>query len=85
MDQPVAWAQFVSGAEATNVIPLRQCAAVTTQPDQRLNAEEGEIVAALERGRGRLLTPEEINLSLEQARALGGIADNVVPIKRGVA
>ena len=32
------------------------------------------------------LTPEEINLSLEleQARALGEIADNVVPIKRGV-
>jgi hypothetical protein len=58
---------------------------VTTQPDQRLNAEEGEIVAALERSRGRPLTPEEINLSLEQARALGQIADNRVPIKRGVA
>ena len=35
---------------------------MTTQPDQRLNSEEREIVAAL-----------------------GEIADNVVPIKRGVA
>ena len=58
---------------------------MTTQPDQRLTAEEQEIVAALERSRGRPLTPEEINLSLEQARALGQIADNVVPIKRGAA
>jgi hypothetical protein len=45
-----------------------------------LTTEEQEIVAA-ERSRGRALTPEEINLSLEQARALGEIA----PIKRGVA
>ena len=58
---------------------------MTTQPDQRLNAEERKIVAALERGRGRPLSKEEIHLSLEQARALGEIADNVVPIKRGVA
>ena len=58
---------------------------MTTQPDQRLNAEEREIVAALEGSRGRPLTPEEINLSLEQARALGEIADNVVAIKRAVA
>ena len=44
-----------------------------------------EIVDAPERTRGRPLTPEEINLSLEQARALGEIADNVLPIKRGAA
>ena len=50
-----------------------------------MTTEEQEIVDALERSRGRPLTPEEINLSLEQARALGEIADNVVPIKRGVA
>jgi hypothetical protein len=50
-----------------------------------MTAEEREIVAALERSRGRPLTPEEINLSLEQARALGEIADSVVPIKRGAA
>jgi hypothetical protein len=84
MDQPL-WAQFVSGAEATNVIPLRQARPWTKQPAQRLNAEGREIVAALERSYGRPLTPEEINLSLEQARALGEIADNVVPIKRGAA
>jgi hypothetical protein len=50
-----------------------------------VTAEEQEIVAALERSRGRPLTPEEINLSLEQARHLGEIADSVVPIKRGAA
>ena len=44
-----------------------------------------EIVDAPERTRGRPLTPEEINLSLEQARALGEIADNVMPINRGAA
>ena len=59
----------------------------TTPPtaDQPLTAKELEIVGTLERSYGRPLTPEEINLSLEQARALGEIADNVVPIKRGVA
>ena len=31
------------------------------------------------------LTPEEINLSLEQSWARGEIADNVLPIKRGAA
>jgi hypothetical protein len=61
---------------------------MTTTPrtaDQPLTVEEREIIGALEGSRGRPLTPEEINLSLEQARALGEIADNVVPIKRGVA
>ena len=57
---------------------------MTTQPDKRLNAEE-KIVAALERSCGRLLTKEEVRLSLEQARHLGEIADNVVSIKRGAA
>ena len=59
----------------------------TTPPtaDQPLTAEEREIIDTLERSRGRPLTPEEINLSLEQARALGEIADNVLPIKRGAA
>jgi hypothetical protein len=58
---------------------------VTTQPDQRLNPEEREIIDTLERSRGGPLTKEEMHLSLEQARHLGEIADNVVPIKRGVA
>ena len=58
---------------------------MTTQPDQRLNAEEQEIIDALERSCRRPLTQEEIHLSLEQARHLGEITDNVVPIKRGAA
>ena len=33
--------------------------------------EEQEIIAMLERTKGRKLTEQEINLSLEQARALG--------------
>ena len=57
----------------------------TTPPtaDPPLTAEEREIIDALERSYGRPLTKEEIHLSLEQARHLGEIADNVVPIKRG--
>ena len=39
-------------------------------PDAR-TAEEREIVAMLERIKGRKLTEQEINLSLDQARALG--------------
>jgi hypothetical protein len=48
-----------------------------------MTTEEPEIIDALERGRGGPLTPEETNLSLEQALALREIADNVVPIKAG--
>ena len=57
----------------------------TTPPtaDPPLTAEEREIIDALERSYGRPLTKEEIHLSLEQARHLGEIADNVVPIKGG--
>jgi hypothetical protein len=58
---------------------------VTTQPDQRLNAEEREVIDALERSYGRPLIKEEIHLLLEQARHLREIADQVVPIKRGAA
>jgi hypothetical protein len=48
-----------------------------------MTTEEQEIVATLERSRGRPLTPEEINLSLEQARALGQIEEaEVMPMKR---
>jgi hypothetical protein len=36
-----------------------------------LTPEEREIIAALERSRGRKLTRQEINLSLEQARHIG--------------
>jgi len=36
-----------------------------------MTPEEEEIVEALERSRGRKLTPEEVNLSLKQARAIG--------------
>ena len=39
-------------------------------PDAR-TAEEREIIKMLERGKGREMTEQEINLSLEQARALG--------------
>jgi hypothetical protein len=53
--------------------------------DQPLTTQEREIIDKLERSRGRPATAEEINLSLEQARALGEIADNVLPIKRGAA
>jgi hypothetical protein len=34
---------------------------------------ELELVAFLERRRGRALTPQEINLALEQARAVGNL------------
>ena len=58
---------------------------MTTQPDQRLNAEEREVIDALQRNRDRPTTKAEIWLSLGQARHLAEIADHVVPIKRGVA
>jgi hypothetical protein len=37
----------------------------------RLTAEEQAIIDSVERYNGRPLTPQEINLSLELARALG--------------
>jgi hypothetical protein len=37
----------------------------------RLTTDERDLIETLERLRGRRLTPQEINLSLEQARALG--------------
>jgi hypothetical protein len=47
-----------------------------------VTTEEQEIINALERSRSRPLTKEAVHLSLEQARHLGEIADNVVSIKR---
>ena len=85
MDQPPCVGAIRLRCRSHQRYPAASGAAVTAQPDQRLNAEEREIVAALERSHDRPLTPEEIDLSLEQARALGEIADNVAPIKRGVA
>jgi hypothetical protein len=38
---------------------------------RRLTADEQRIIAFIERTRGRKLTEQEINLSLEQAKALG--------------
>ena len=75
----------VTSEDASNVHPCAESVTMTTQPDQPLNAEDQEIIDALERSRGRPLTKEEVRLSLEQARALGEIADSVVPTKRGVA
>jgi hypothetical protein len=47
--------------------------ATGTQPrlTAELSPEEREIIDWLERSRGRKLTPEEINLSLDQARLIG--------------
>ena len=39
--------------------------------EKQRTAAEREIIATLERLKGRKLTEQEINLSLEQARALG--------------
>ena len=39
--------------------------------EKQRTAAEREIIATLERLEGRKLTEQEINLSLEQARALG--------------
>jgi hypothetical protein len=39
--------------------------------EQKLNPEERRVIDWLERSRGRKLTPEEINLSLDQARLIG--------------
>jgi hypothetical protein len=38
---------------------------------QKLTAEEAEIIAFLDKDRGRPLTDQEINLSLEQVRMIG--------------
>jgi hypothetical protein len=38
---------------------------------RRLDADEQRIIDFIEKATGRTLTPQEINLSLDQARALG--------------
>jgi hypothetical protein len=41
------------------------------EADVRYSMEERSIIAAVERNKGRALTPSEIKNSLDQARALG--------------
>jgi hypothetical protein len=38
---------------------------------EKMTQAEADLIAYLEKSRGRKLTAEEINLSLKQARALG--------------
>jgi hypothetical protein len=45
----------------------------TKPTERRLSADEQRTIAFVERDKGRKLTPQEVNLSLEQARALGQI------------
>jgi hypothetical protein len=45
--------------------------AIAAATEKQRTADEQEIIKTLERLKGRKLTDQEINLSLEQARALG--------------
>ena len=46
-------------------------AAKETSRKEQLTAEEADLIKTLERLKGRKLTEQEINLSLDQARAIG--------------